>query len=511
VVGTGEEIEICYLYKMRLIVISILLACTPFFSFSQNRNSIWCFGDSAGIDFRDTINPVPYMSVMDGRGSCVSICDSMGAMQFYADTYTPLSIAYVWNANHDTLLNSDSIISAGGYNELQIVPFPGNKHKYYLFYTGWQVYYDGIYYSIIDMNLDQGLGAVVMKNIQINSNRIGDCLQAVKHANGRDWWLVSKLSNLNSPRQNRFFVYLITPDSISPEMAFDFNDATDLDFQKIIFNQENTKIMEINLRGYMCEYDFDRCTGIVNNPRLIYPEITTAPYNRLFWEGSYSPDGNLFYVSTSRWTGVNESYLIQYDLNSIDIPNSADTIDITYPPIGSGAVRLAPDDKIYYSRAYESPTTNSFPYADSMYNYINMNLSVINNPNGIGTSCDFQPFSFYLGGKRTYYGLPNNPKYDLGPVVGSACDSLVNYVSPNIHNESQLLAFPNPFNKTIKIQMNDGLAGKIKIYNAVGELVYFKLFTASNEIDLSFLPIGTYQLEFINEKNVLRKKIVKMN
>ena len=59
--------------------------------------------------------------------------------------------------------------------------------------------------------------------------------------------------------------------------------------------------------------------------------------------------------------------------------------------------------------------------------------------------------------------------------------------------------------------MNDGLAGKIKIYNAVGELVYFKLFTASNEIDLSFLPIGTYQLEFINEKNVLRKKIVKMN
>jgi hypothetical protein len=27
-------------------------------AFGQNRNSIWCFGDSAGIDFRDTGNPV---------------------------------------------------------------------------------------------------------------------------------------------------------------------------------------------------------------------------------------------------------------------------------------------------------------------------------------------------------------------------------------------------------------------------------------------------------------------
>ena len=423
----------------------IFLFFINFSAFCQSRNSIWCFGDSAGIDFNDTISPIAFVTSMDGRGSCVSICDSAGVLQFYANTYMPLAKVCVWNINHDTLLNSnDSLIGDGIYNELQIVPFPGNDHKLYLFSTGIRGHYDGIYFSEIDMNLDQGLGAVTVKLVQITNNRIGDCLQAVKHANGRDWWLITKYSSSMLSRNNRFIEYLITPDGISSVITYDFSDATDMDFQKLIFNADCSKIMNINIWGYMCEYDFDRCSGIVSNPRLIYPEITTAPFNRLFWEGSYSPDRNLFYVSTSRWAGVNESYLIQYDLNSVNVPNSADTIDLTYPPIGSGAVRLAPDGKIYYSRAYESLNTNSFPYADSMYNYINMNLSVINNPNGIGTACDFQPFSFYLGGKRTYYGLPNNPNYNLGSIVGSACDSLLNSVQVFNKSEHLIQVYPTP-------------------------------------------------------------------
>ncbi len=50
-------------------------------------------------------------------------------------------------------------------------------------------------------------------------------------------------------------------------------------------------------------------------------------------------------------------------------------------------------------------------------------------PDSIGSSCDYQPFSFYLGGKRTYYGLPNNPNYDLGPLAGSSCDTITG-ISP---------------------------------------------------------------------------------
>ncbi|MBK6396782.1 MAG: hypothetical protein IPF75_00570 [Bacteroidetes bacterium] len=81
-----------------------------------------------------------------------------------------------------------------------------------------------------------------------------------------------------------------SPSGISQEINYDFNDAKDIDFQKIIINPEGSKIMSLRLNGFMCEYDFDRCSGVINNPQVIYPEITTPSLNRLFWEGSYSPE-----------------------------------------------------------------------------------------------------------------------------------------------------------------------------------------------------------------------------
>ena len=47
-----------------------------------------------------------------------------------------------------------------------------------------------------------------------------------------------------------------------------------------------------------------------------------------------------------------------------------------------------------------------------------MNLSVIHQPNELGALCDFRLYNFYLGGHRSYHGLPNNPNYELGPLAG---------------------------------------------------------------------------------------------
>ena len=50
---------------------------------AQNQNSVWIFGDSAGIDFSNLNNPVPVFSGMDERGSCASIADTSGNLLFY--------------------------------------------------------------------------------------------------------------------------------------------------------------------------------------------------------------------------------------------------------------------------------------------------------------------------------------------------------------------------------------------------------------------------------------------
>ncbi|MBK8846508.1 MAG: hypothetical protein IPO27_08220 [Bacteroidetes bacterium] len=63
-----------------------------------------------------------------------------------------------------------------------------------------------------------------------------------------------------------------------------------------------------------------------------------------------------------------------------------------------------------------------YPFPDSVHNYINENLNVINEPDS--DNCNFTPFSFTSVAKRTYYGLPNNPNYELGRLYGSPCDTL---------------------------------------------------------------------------------------
>ena len=467
---------------------------------AQNRNSIWCFGDSAGINFSNINNPVPFTSSVEGRGSCVSIADNNGNLLFYSNTWMYIARTIVWNALNDTMTNSYPM-GGGVYNELQIIPFPDGQNKYYLFYKNVTGGLDGIFYAIIDMNTvwgTPGLGEVIIKGQQINTNRIADCMQAVKHGNGRDWWLVTKMSSANLTHINRFIEYLITPSGISGPFYFDFGGAFDQDFQKIIFNTTCSKIMNINTVGYMCEYDFDRCSGVINNPHVIYPEITTFPYNRVFWEGAYSPNDSVFYATTNTVSGVNYSYLLQYDLTAFDIPASCDTLDSATVPIGTGAVRLAPDDKIYFSRAYKSLTANSYPYADSMYNYINMNLSVINEPNNLGAACNYQPFSFYLGGKRTYLGLPNNPDYDLGALTGSVCDTLTNLTpDPSPLGEGSIKVFPNPAKEKVRFEYSEPVSenSQIEVYDNLGVMVK-KIILTKGSISTTFsindLPPGVY-------------------
>jgi hypothetical protein len=161
------------------IVITVVLLLIADFCFGQNRNNIWCFGDSAGIDFNQTV-PAPISTSLDTRGSCGSIADSSGNLLFYANTRSGFGLksTRVWNKNHDLMQNGDSIIGQGWYNELMIIPLPDDKDKYYLFTVSVAAQY-GFYYSIIDMSLNGGLGAVVEKNTMLDSYKAWDAIGAV--------------------------------------------------------------------------------------------------------------------------------------------------------------------------------------------------------------------------------------------------------------------------------------------------------------------------------------------
>jgi hypothetical protein len=66
------------------------------------------------------------------------------------------------------------------------------------------------------------------------------------------------------------------------------------------------------------------------------------------------------------------------------------TLFVKHPVIG-GLLRLAPDNKIYYVCGYDFNLPNCYPYPDSVRNMYNENLGIINFPDSLGNSCNFQP------------------------------------------------------------------------------------------------------------------------
>ncbi len=125
-----------------------------------------------------------------------------------------------------------------------------------------------------------------------------------------------------------------------------------------------------------------------------------------------------------------------------------------------------------------------------------MNLSVINSPDSLGTACDFQPYSFYLGGKRTYYGLPNNPDYFLGPKIGSPCDTIT-AISEASQQALITNIFPNPGSGPVTINyfLPNGKQGNLEVYNMHGEKIFHQIlprFTYMQNVDLSSLSSGIY-------------------
>ncbi len=494
-----------------LLFISILFLHSCFCQ-SQNRNAIWCFGDSAGIDFKNGV--IPITSLVAGRGSCVSICDSYGSMLFYAATmiysnnYFPKS-TMVFDETNSLMLNGDSIKGTNWYKELVIVPMPGDSMKYYLFSIG-VTSGPGFSYSIIDMSQNGGLGAVIQKNVLLESFKAVDCMEAVKHGNGRDWWIAIRDAATSN---NEHRIYLVSPSGISLPIVQNVGSVNSLNTGRYSFSPDGSKIAFINYWGLFELYDFDRCTGLVSNPLTIHPEPTALPI-RSFWSCEFSPNGRFLYVTASSDT----SYLYQYDLQS---PNPASTrltlatnTDQTH---AMGQIRRGPDDKIYLSTWYLCPVSPyCYPYPDSVYNTINSNLGVINFPDSLGIACGYLPFSFNLGGKRTYIGLPNNPDYDLPALAGSPCDTLVsqNELAGAASVGSLHVYYHSDWDKAFINASNlKGKTGKLLVYDIQGKVVHSEPLRIQNGYytrDLSMMgrADGMYMVVVETEKERLVKKVL---
>ena len=337
----------------------------------QERAMVWYFGDQSGIEFTGGEPQVLTDGALKAEAGCSSICDEDGNLLFYTNGNK------VWNRNHLIMTNGDTLNGSQLVNQNSvIIPKPLSNSIYYLFTLNNYDSLRGFNYSVIDMNMENGLGKLVEKNIQISMDVL-EKIAAVEHCNGQDYWVITHGYN------NDFYSYLVTDAAIISDTVKS-NVGTipkaDIGYLKVS-PAANSIVIPVNNENILAEiFNFDNRTGIISQPLKIFTK-----HNPTYSYGiEFSPDGNILYISTG---GI--SYDIwQYDLR---IKNE-ETLNNSAIHIASGnnyAMQLAPNGKIYIA-------SENQPF-----------LNAINKPNHVGIDCDYEQEAVKFNLSTSLMGLPN--------------------------------------------------------------------------------------------------------
>lgn len=480
-----------------LLGISAFVCCN---TFAQLQPYNWTFGDSVGLDF-STNPPTFFKAPINALEASATISNDAGELLFYTNGEK------VWNKNLEVMPNGDSLniglVQYGNPSSITqgvtIIPKPGSLNLFYIIYmSGFNSNFPddtiGLEYSLVDMTLDGGLGDIVAKNIQFWVGFTYEKMQAVKHANGRDWWLMLTTGYTEDSLQC-FLRFLITPDSIfGPYSQFidigDIYSIFDGVAGQMKFSQDGSRLA-FTRSLYFDIYDFNRCTGEVSNVQTV-----KNTYNSGFYGCEFSNDGRMVYAaSTDGGTAVGRLY--QYCLDCFE--PIADTKEIIYKnefdDYTLGQLQLGPDGKIYFPIPWKW-------LPNDVYSFTNQNMSVINNPNAEGLACDFDTLTISLGDSRCSGGLPNMPNYNLGALEGSPCDTLLAINNTNPVNIA-IKIYPNPSSETIKIVLSQAVKIiSIKTFNYLGKEIEISFDENLNAV-VKNIANGFYITEIITEKGKL--------
>jgi PKD repeat protein len=392
---------------------------------AQNHDFIWLFGYDSNatylewggtvIDFNNIPLDISYLyNEMNFVQVNASICNEEGELQFYTNGL------YVANQNHQPMLNGAGLNPGPFANDMGdigyildqgafVVPHPDSTSRYYLIHADrvnstieLKAHTSRLYYTLVDMNQANGLGKVMQKNQVIISDTLGlGKLTTVRHANGRDWWILQPELNTNM-----YYRVLISTNGIenlgkAEIQGFQFKSGVG----QAVFSPDGNIFARMNsislTQGQYVEiYQFDRCTGLLSNQiQIHYDDDAYAAGIAI------SPNSRYLYVSSF-------TNLYQFDLQSSNIQASKKKV-AEFDGFNENGIyttfylaQLAPDGKIYIN-------------VPSGVHY----LHVIHQPNLPYPDCNVEQHGIHL---PTYNSasLPNFPNYRLGPLDGSPCDTL---------------------------------------------------------------------------------------
>lgn len=366
---------------------------SPFLLFSQGETSNWFFGNGAGIRFNnDGSVSNAFKSKLETLEGCATISDTFGDLLFYTDGIT------VYNKNHDIMLNGEDLYGdPSSTQSAMIVPKPEDPELFFIFtvdtspFEGDPDY--GLNYSIVDITQDNGMGAVVQKNVPLLEDCSEKITAIIKNCFEQSIWVVTLASqNGASGVLNTFYAFEVNTTGVlnSPVKTTFSNLQIEDPRGYLKFSPDGTKLAIANFTDGLFLYDFDETTGVIVNQQLItIPGVNKNPYGLEF-----SPNSKLLYVHATNEVGqsINHtSSLLQFDITSADI--DASLVELDNRSIFRGALQQGENGKIY--RTITNSYNEGTPY-----------LGVINNPNELGMASNYNHNAVNLNGKNAMQGLP---------------------------------------------------------------------------------------------------------
>jgi hypothetical protein len=475
---------------------------------SQTRADNWYFGNLAGIQFTgDTL-----VALQDGQATSqectITMSEENGDLYFYSGMWlgAQSNETQLWNKNHEVMPNGEDLWADPSSSQgLVALLNPSNPREHYIFTLdeggplGEQI--AKLYYSILDHDLDDGLGDIKenKKNVFVKGG-LSQKLAVTKKSDDSGYWIVTH----QSPGTE---IYVFSLDSNGL-------DTTPQVFNGILQNDSPfggagfTKFSSDGLKLAMCQrvqtgnaeiFNFDPSDGEVSNPVVIKVPANIGaswPYGIEF-----SPNSELLYViynSALLYPGE----LYQWDVSNHDstiIANSIVTIHDSVP--FHGGMQLGPDSMIYLT-GYEV-------------------LHRIESPDVAGLGCnlvvDFMELNTDVGPALPYFPLFQlvvNDTTDTTTV--DTTDSTISV--QEIYNSQPYVpyldVFPNPTGSVTWINMKVEGQVRIDLMDLAGRrirTVYEGLSGNGNviESDLSDLSPGVYVYSLSTKSGHYNHKVVK--
>jgi hypothetical protein len=477
---------------------------------AQPYDKAWIVGSNTMVKLSFNANTIDTASFYWGaayvttNSSTSDVSDTNGNLLFYTNGST------VGNSLGQLMENGDSLVDPmfytlypGGVTEPQtniIIPRSGNTFYLFYFSESDSLYAtqtidepDRLYYAIIDMDQNGGLGKVISKKNLAYKGLFGDCrLTACRHANGRDWWLVHQ-----GFQNDEYFIYLVTPDGVSaptiqhigPSGFYEDNLAA-----QSVFSPDGSKFATITFASPLVIMDFDRCSGLFSNPDSIYVPADTLWYNGIL--NTDFPGGcGVSFSSNSRFLYMsNNDKITQFDTWNHNVSNSAMAIG-RWDTVGPGffvfnQMCLLPNGQII---------VDDFEGGSGDFH-------LIDSPDVLGTGCHFH-FNGLPTSTLDANALPNMINYRLGALAGSSCDTITGIATiPGEGEEFSFMPIPATDDLTLRYQATADFT--VRIYSVTGQKMAeldVKATNNSKHIDTEILSTGVYEYEIVRGAMVLQR------